>query len=29
VARNFGLNLLNKFPMVKRRMIAHALGKPD
>jgi 2-octaprenylphenol hydroxylase len=27
VARNFGLNLLNKFPMVKRRLMAHALGK--
>jgi 2-octaprenylphenol hydroxylase len=26
-ARNFGLNLLDKFPMVKRRLIAHALGK--
>jgi 2-octaprenylphenol hydroxylase len=27
VMRNFGLNLLDKFPMVKRRLIGHALGK--
>jgi 2-polyprenylphenol 6-hydroxylase len=27
VVRNLGLNLLNKFPMVKRRMMAHAMGK--
>jgi len=25
--RNFGLNLLDKFPMVKHRLIGHALGK--
>jgi 2-polyprenyl-6-methoxyphenol hydroxylase-like FAD-dependent oxidoreductase len=27
VARNFGLNLLNKFPMLKRRLVSHAMGK--
>ncbi|MES2900464.1 MAG: FAD-dependent monooxygenase [Pseudomonadota bacterium] len=27
IARNFGLNLLNKLPMVKRRLMSHALGK--
>ncbi|HEY1148657.1 MAG TPA: UbiH/UbiF family hydroxylase [Pseudoduganella sp.] len=27
VVRNFGLNLLNKLPGVKRRLISHALGK--
>ena len=25
--RNVGLNLLDKFPMVKHRLIGHALGK--
>jgi ubiquinone biosynthesis UbiH/UbiF/VisC/COQ6 family hydroxylase len=29
IARNVGLNLLDKFPMVKRRLIGHALGKPS
>ena len=27
VARNLGLNLLNKLPMLKRRLMAHAMGK--
>jgi len=27
VMRNFGLNLLNKLPTVKRRLMAHAMGK--
>lgn len=27
VARNLGLNLLNKLPFVKRQMMAHAMGK--
>jgi len=27
VVRNFGLNLLDKLPMVKRRLIAHAMGR--
>ncbi|MFL6708932.1 MAG: FAD-dependent monooxygenase [Massilia sp.] len=27
VARNLGLNLLNKFPMLKRRLVSHAMGK--
>ncbi|MBJ7312798.1 FAD-dependent monooxygenase [Rugamonas sp. CCM 8940] len=27
VVRNFGLNLLDKLPMLKRRLISHALGK--
>ncbi len=27
VARNFGLNLLDKLPAVKRRLISHAMGK--
>jgi 2-octaprenylphenol hydroxylase len=27
VARNFGLNLLDNFPLIKRRLIGHALGK--
>ncbi|RJG07210.1 oxygenase [Noviherbaspirillum cavernae] len=27
VARNFGLNLVDKLPVIKRRLIAHALGK--
>jgi ubiquinone biosynthesis UbiH/UbiF/VisC/COQ6 family hydroxylase len=27
VVRNLGLNLLDKLPLVKRRLIAHALGK--
>jgi 2-octaprenylphenol hydroxylase len=27
VVRNFGLNLLDKLPLVKRRLIAHAMGK--
>lgn len=27
VARNLGLNLLNKLPMLKRQLIAHAMGK--
>ena len=27
VARNLGLNLLDKLPMLKRRLISHALGK--
>jgi ubiquinone biosynthesis UbiH/UbiF/VisC/COQ6 family hydroxylase len=27
VARNFGLNLLDKFPVLKRRLISHAAGK--
>jgi 2-polyprenyl-6-methoxyphenol hydroxylase-like FAD-dependent oxidoreductase len=26
-ARNFGLHLVNKLPMVKRKLIQHALGK--
>jgi len=26
-ARNLGLNLLNKFPMLKRRLVSHAMGK--
>ena len=25
--RNLGLNLLNKFPMLKRRLVSHAMGK--
>jgi 2-octaprenylphenol hydroxylase len=28
VVRNLGLNLLDKLPLVKRRLIAHALGNP-
>jgi len=27
VVRNFGLNLLDKLPGIKRRLITHALGK--
>jgi ubiquinone biosynthesis UbiH/UbiF/VisC/COQ6 family hydroxylase len=27
VVRNFGLNLLDKLPLVKRRLIAHAMGR--
>ena len=27
VVRNFGLNLLDKLPGVKRRLMAHAMGK--
>lgn len=27
IARNLGLNLLNKLPVLKRRLIGHALGK--
>jgi 2-polyprenyl-6-methoxyphenol hydroxylase-like FAD-dependent oxidoreductase len=27
MARNLGLNLLNKLPVLKRRLMAHALGK--
>jgi ubiquinone biosynthesis UbiH/UbiF/VisC/COQ6 family hydroxylase len=27
VVRNLGLNLLNKFPTLKRRLMAHAMGK--
>jgi ubiquinone biosynthesis UbiH/UbiF/VisC/COQ6 family hydroxylase len=27
VVRNLGLNLLDKFPMLKRRLMSHALGK--
>jgi 2-octaprenylphenol hydroxylase len=27
VVRNFGLNLLDKLPMLKRRLISHAMGK--
>jgi 2-octaprenylphenol hydroxylase len=27
IVRNFGLNLLDKLPIVKRRLMAHALGK--
>ncbi|MDB5761214.1 MAG: oxygenase, partial [Herminiimonas sp.] len=27
VARNIGLNLLDKFPVIKRRLMSHALGK--
>jgi 2-octaprenylphenol hydroxylase len=27
MVRNLGLNLLNKLPMVKRRLMAHAMGK--
>jgi 2-polyprenylphenol 6-hydroxylase len=28
IARNIGLNLVNKLPALKRRLIGHALGKP-
>ena len=27
LARNLGLNLLNKFPLLKRRLMSHAMGK--
>jgi 2-polyprenyl-6-methoxyphenol hydroxylase-like FAD-dependent oxidoreductase len=27
IVRNFGLNLLDKLPLIKRRLIAHAMGK--
>jgi 2-polyprenyl-6-methoxyphenol hydroxylase-like FAD-dependent oxidoreductase len=27
VVRNLGLNLLDKLPMVKRRLMAHAMGR--
>ena len=27
IARNLGLNLLNKLPMIKRRLMTHAMGK--
>jgi 2-polyprenyl-6-methoxyphenol hydroxylase-like FAD-dependent oxidoreductase len=27
VVRNFGLNLLDKLPALKRRLISHALGR--
>jgi 2-octaprenylphenol hydroxylase len=27
IVRNLGLNLLDKFPLIKRRLIAHAMGK--
>jgi len=27
VVRNFGLNLVNQLPVLKRRLIGHALGK--
>ena len=27
IARNMGLNLLDKLPMIKRRLMAHAMGK--
>jgi ubiquinone biosynthesis UbiH/UbiF/VisC/COQ6 family hydroxylase len=29
LVRNAGLNLLNQFPVLKQRLIAHALGKPQ
>jgi ubiquinone biosynthesis UbiH/UbiF/VisC/COQ6 family hydroxylase len=28
IARNIGLNLMNKLPVIKRRLMLHALGKP-
>ncbi len=28
IARNLGLNLVNRLPVLKRRLIGHALGKP-
>jgi 2-polyprenylphenol 6-hydroxylase len=28
IARNLGLNLINKLPVIKRGLMAHALGKP-
>jgi 2-octaprenylphenol hydroxylase len=28
VARNLGLNLVNHFPVIKRKLIGHALGRP-
>ncbi|MGB6054951.1 MAG: oxygenase, partial [Burkholderiaceae bacterium] len=28
VARNLGLNLVNKLPVIKRSLMAHAMGKP-
>lgn len=28
IARNFGLNLVNRLPVLKKRLIGHALGKP-
>ncbi len=28
-ARNIGLNLIDKLPVLKRRLISHALGKPE
>jgi 2-octaprenylphenol hydroxylase len=27
IVRNLGLNLLNKLPMLKRRLMSHAMGK--
>ena len=27
VARNLGLNLLNKLPVLKRKLMSHAMGK--
>jgi 2-octaprenylphenol hydroxylase len=27
IARNLGLNLLDKLPLIKRRLMAHAMGK--
>lgn len=29
IMRNLGLNLVNKLPVLKRRLISHALGKPQ
>lgn len=29
IIRNIGLNLVNRFPVLKRRLIGHALGKPQ
>ena len=29
IVRNIGLNLVNRFPVLKRRLIGHALGKPQ
>jgi 2-polyprenyl-6-methoxyphenol hydroxylase-like FAD-dependent oxidoreductase len=27
MARNIGLNLINKLPVIKRRLMSHAIGK--
>ena len=27
IARNIGLNLINKIPVIKKRLMSHALGK--